>query len=46
MKLEAELLGQDGGTDLTGNKRIIEAFNVLVVKLLDKKMFKEAITNE
>lgn len=43
MKLEAELLGQDGGTDLTGNKRIIEAFNVLVVKLLDKKMFKEAI---
>lgn len=46
MKIEAELLGQDGGTDLTGNKRIIEAFNVLVIKLLDKKMFKEAIANE
>ena len=42
-KLEAELLGQDGGTDLTGNKRIIEAFNVLVIKLLDKEMFKEDI---
>lgn len=43
LKLESEILRNGEGLDFTGNSRIIEAFNVLVIKLLDKEMFKEDI---